>query len=41
MMMRIALWTTLWVATLGLLEIDVCYEDGLHIQLHNWWGFGR
>ena len=40
-MTRMALWVTLWVATVGLLEIDVRYSDGLHIQLHNWWGFKR
>lgn len=40
-MIRMALWTTLWVVTLGVMEIDVEYSDGLHIKLHNWWGVGR
>lgn len=36
-MLRMLWWVTIWVVTLGLLEIDIRYSDGLRIQLHNVW----
>lgn len=40
-MIRCTMWGFLWLVTLGVLEIDVEYSDGLHIRLHSWVKNGR
>ena len=34
--MRVLMWLVLWLVTLGTLDIDVLYSDGLHIRLVGW-----
>lgn len=40
-MLRFIFWIAVWVATLGLLDIDVSYSDGLHVKLRSWLRKGR
>jgi hypothetical protein len=35
---RFIFWFVIWACSLGMLEIDVLYADGLHIELHSWLG---
>lgn len=35
-MLRLIFWFSVWALTLGLLDIDVEYKDGLRIKLHSW-----
>lgn len=35
-MIRALLWGLLWVCTLGILDIEVKYSDGLHIKYNSW-----
>jgi len=34
--MRILLWLAIWLATLGLSDIEVTYPDGLTIKFNSW-----
>lgn len=35
-MLRMFFWLGVWVMTLGLLDVEVKYEDGLRIRLRSW-----
>lgn len=35
-MMRVALWGSFWLLTLGTCSIDIVYVDGLHINFRSW-----
>ena len=35
-MSRVVPWVLLWLLTLGMLGIDITWEDGLHLRLASW-----
>jgi ABC-type antimicrobial peptide transport system permease subunit len=36
-MLRCLLWSLFVLFTLGLVDFDVEYEDGLHLHYESWW----
>ena len=37
-MIRMAMWLGLWLLTFGAADIEVDYDDGLHIKFTGWLG---